>query len=84
MSKVPNPDLVFVSYHVAGGRRRCLLSRADARKHFEALPEPYKGTYTIRPAELDDFDAPDIAADDFQNEGVHMRSTDLLSSLALD
>lgn len=61
---IPNPDWVLVSYYHpdVNERRHCLFSPDHARKHFNELPEPLKSTYSVRPAEPEDFDRDDLFA----------------------
>ena len=64
MTTIPNPDWVLVSYYHPGVNecRYCLFSCEDAREHFNKLPEPLKSTYSVRPAEPEDFERDDLFA----------------------
>jgi len=58
---IPDPNMVVISYIHPHDKdeRKCLLTRADARKHWEALSEPLRDTYRIRDAEPSDWDDSD-------------------------
>jgi hypothetical protein len=56
VSEIPNPNIVSVSYIGNNNQRRvALMTVTEAKYHWDRLPQRYRETYTVRPAELDDY-----------------------------